>query len=188
MIWIGIIFALAGAANGAMDSLHFKMWDNVFPYRGQFWDPVVSWENKHHSKIPFATSIMVWMTDGWHLFKTISMNLTYLGVGLAAYQAHDIRSAIITFLVAKFSRSISFHITFHHLLMKTFWKNIESTIRSIYTGTPSFIQIGVFIALFGILIALSLTMPFVPYVTAGALLLVMIAGVVRWLRPSKKEA
>jgi hypothetical protein len=68
-----LFFCLAGAADGMMWFLQFRVaqgYDHKFDGH-QFWDPSISWRNKHRSKLPFATTHLVWLTDGFHLMQFI---------------------------------------------------------------------------------------------------------------------
>jgi hypothetical protein len=63
-----LLVTLSGFAKGIMDlssdgKLQWKPAD--------YWLKSLSWERKYKSKIPFATTIMVWTTDAWHLFQMI---------------------------------------------------------------------------------------------------------------------
>lgn len=84
IIFIVITILIYGLCKGIKDmiSFHFgKGWTkNLNP---KYWNPQVSWQNKYDSKIPFATTILVWTTDAWHLFDmiqaiTLTLLLTYL--------------------------------------------------------------------------------------------------------------
>lgn len=68
---------LAAIFNAGMDKLVHHYSSSIFNgNKPLFWDPAQSWRNKYKNyptdkrpKFPFATTILVWATDGWHLFK-----------------------------------------------------------------------------------------------------------------------
>ena len=77
---ITIIFiTLAAFFNALMDTLLFRYNKSIFmkyPKLKQFFEVRVSWENKYRNKNPEdgraffgSTTFLVWLTDGWHLFK-----------------------------------------------------------------------------------------------------------------------
>ena len=71
---ISIIFiVLAGICKAIKDTLNFHFETSVFKNLGKFWCPAISWKNKYKDdlitpKFFGATTIFVWITDGWHLF------------------------------------------------------------------------------------------------------------------------
>ena len=77
---ITIIFiTLAAFFNALMDTLLFRYNESIFmkyPKLKQFFEVRVSWENKYKNRDPAegrkffgSTTFLVWLTDGWHLFK-----------------------------------------------------------------------------------------------------------------------
>jgi hypothetical protein len=89
MIWaILILFFLAGLAEGTMDRLQFRL-PLLIKHKWighHFWDPRVSWKNKWKwqnkasalgypipmkkgEKFPLSSTVLVFLTDGWHLLK-----------------------------------------------------------------------------------------------------------------------
>ena len=80
--------AIAGIANGYMDTLQFHYGRSIFPqedtedeYFGRgygFWNPGVSWKNKYRDyptdkrpKFFLSTTLLVMFTDGWHFTQFI---------------------------------------------------------------------------------------------------------------------
>ena len=77
---ITIIFiTLAAFFNALMDTLTFHYESSIFadyPKLKQFFDGYLSWRNKYKNGNPLdgrkffgSTTFLVWLTDGWHLFK-----------------------------------------------------------------------------------------------------------------------
>ena len=65
-------------------------WDkSIFKgYKNErFWNPEISWKNKwkdgdpkNGEAFPFSSGIMVWVTDAWHLFKSIGLGFQILAI------------------------------------------------------------------------------------------------------------
>ena len=78
MITITFI-TLAAIFNSLMDTLTFHYESSIFadyPKLKQFFDGYLSWRNKYKNGNPLdgrkffgSTTFLVWLTDGWHLFK-----------------------------------------------------------------------------------------------------------------------
>lgn len=83
--YLVISFALliiAGAAEGVMDHLQFH-----YTKPNHFWNPEFSWKNKYKGgdkrngeKFFLSSSLLVWLTDGWHLMKFIRTCCLSIGV------------------------------------------------------------------------------------------------------------
>lgn len=86
---------LAGMANGVMDDLQFHYYDSIASnWNEQFWNPEISWRNKYasteegalvrplQSKFFGSTSFLVFLTDGWHLFKFIFLLCLHMLIAL----------------------------------------------------------------------------------------------------------
>lgn len=76
------LLILAGACNGVMDALQFHYPTTGFSEDNRFWNPAVSWENKYRDGDPekgpaffLSTTMLVFLTDGWHLFKFLFFGL-----------------------------------------------------------------------------------------------------------------
>ena len=78
MITITFI-TLAAIFNAMMDTVSFHYQESIFmnyPKLRQFLDANFSWQNKYKNrdykqgkKFFGSTTFLVWLTDGWHLFK-----------------------------------------------------------------------------------------------------------------------
>lgn len=78
---------LAGISNGVHDTLQHHYGSSIFrtwtDSRQQFWNPEISWRNKYKKDdtgnlvrplrpaFPGSTTALVFVTDGWHLTKTL---------------------------------------------------------------------------------------------------------------------
>lgn len=75
MISLILIF-LSGMFEGVMDTLSFRYMRFELKHpkaKDKFWNPEYSWLNKYNSqmkpKFIGSTTVFVFVTDGWHLFK-----------------------------------------------------------------------------------------------------------------------
>jgi len=74
---------LAGATYGLRETIlwHYPQFKARHPNANdQFWWWKLSYKNKYNSKVPFATTAMVWTTDGAHLTNTLHETLLLGGV------------------------------------------------------------------------------------------------------------
>lgn len=128
-----VFFALAGFLNGVMDTLQFHYSTSVFSKKSKpfYWDPLVSWRNKYKNqdqnqgpRFPGSTTIFVWTTDAWHLFKSCMLACLRTSVILAASpwvviannQVHNIIAWLIIWIALGIVFSASFHLSYSVLL------------------------------------------------------------------------
>lgn len=70
-----ILVVVAGIFKAVMDTLQFHYFTSVFlPKNPLFWNPSLSWMNKWKSdlkteKFLFSSTVLVFLTDAWHLFQ-----------------------------------------------------------------------------------------------------------------------
>jgi hypothetical protein len=71
MILSIILFLLSAVFEAVMDFLQFR-----YTKRNQFWNPQLSWMNKwdfstvpRKERFPLSSTVLVFLTDGWHLMK-----------------------------------------------------------------------------------------------------------------------
>lgn len=137
---ISIIFiAVAGMSEAIMDKVQFHWHKSIFPYNPRrypesFWNPYHSWKNKYSDntystpKFPGSTSIFVFATDAWHLFKfirnlstsisimTALISMSYYSLGL-----NPIIGSILLTSILRVIYGISFTVFFNKFLQ---FKNI----------------------------------------------------------------
>lgn len=114
IIFIAALIAVAGAANGIMDTLQFHYdRQTVFAENSRYWNPAISWQNKYAQATPWelekplrpkfwgSTTVFVSITDGWHLAKFI-------------YQG-----ALRTAIILLFAAAIKLH--WARLYRRAFW-------------------------------------------------------------------
>lgn len=116
--------AIAGAANGIMDTLQFHYTKSRYAkLNPDFWNPAISWKRKYKRNkdgsliqplVPAyigSTTWLVWTTDAWHLFKWIYQSTLRLAVIVALFPVYKwwcILGYVGLFLI----QSSSFHLTY----------------------------------------------------------------------------
>tara|TARA_X000001382_G_scaffold25412_3_gene15998 strand:+ start:7470 stop:7844 length:375 start_codon:yes stop_codon:yes gene_type:complete len=122
LIAISLLFTLiAGAANGIMDLINFH-WHRAPEFMQknyQFWNPEISWKNKWNTetgkeKFLGSSTIFAFLTDGWHLMKTI-MLICLIGTPslLILFNDHlNFIDSLLVFLVLRFTFGLGFYITY----------------------------------------------------------------------------
>ena len=91
-----ILILIFGITEAAKDILSFRYSQSVFyKYKKEFWHPQFSWINKYNEsklacnkapwyylglykpryteRFPFSTTFLVFITDGWHFVKALSL-------------------------------------------------------------------------------------------------------------------
>jgi len=95
MLSILLVF-ISGMCEGVMDTLsfHYKRFEAKHNAKDKFWNPEYSWLNKYNSqmkpKFIGSTTMFVFLTDGWHLFKWLRNTLLFLGIGFALFYTSDL--------------------------------------------------------------------------------------------------
>lgn len=90
-VFFSIFMLLAAlSCNAVMDTLQFHYKGSVFASQGfaeQWWNPEVSWQNKWQGgdpdigeRFPLSSSVLVFLTSGWHLFKALAVFFVGLAV------------------------------------------------------------------------------------------------------------
>lgn len=89
-----LLIFIAGMSKGVSDTLQFHYPKSVFASlksQEQYWNPAISWKNKYKDydngqqgeAFLFSRSLLVWLTDAWHLAQTIQTLAWALAVILA---------------------------------------------------------------------------------------------------------
>lgn len=84
-----ILIAIAAVSEAVMDKLQFHFDKSTFKENKNqlFWNPQESWKNKWKEdlkteKFPGSSTIFVFTTDAWHLFKFIRTSCLFIGLPL----------------------------------------------------------------------------------------------------------
>ena len=82
----GLLIALAGISKAVQDKTSFHFERSIFFHKSDFWNPEKSWkfkwkngDPKQGERFPLSTTLLVSLTDAWHLFGTIRNFSIFLG-------------------------------------------------------------------------------------------------------------
>lgn len=113
-----LFIALAGICNAVMDTLAHHFYTSIFndlKFNPQFWNPLISWENKYSKWLPVA------FTDAWHLFK--SGMLTFLSIAITINftlaLTHSGWDLFINFIIIRIVFGLMFDLFYDILLLKS---------------------------------------------------------------------
>lgn len=120
---------LSGVADGLNQTLlfHYDKFKVRFPgARDQFWNPAISWENKHpkapdgatltdYEAFPFSTSLLVWTTDGHHLTRAADHFFIYGTVAVNFGEKKNWKRILIDGAAHFVVRSVAFNLTYNTL-------------------------------------------------------------------------
>lgn len=107
-------FILAGFLDGFNQELlfHYSKIKAKLPYlNDQYFDPSISWQNKYNSNIPFSETLLVGLTDGYHLTRTLNKGFVIGGVLLLDYKKGSFKRCLKQFGIACGLYSLSKGIT-----------------------------------------------------------------------------
>lgn len=121
MITIFLVI-LAGILNASMDVVSFKWDKSIFKKKlnkyAQFLDPKISWKNKYKNgvaalgeRFPGSTTIFVFLTDWWHMAKTLMVICFTLGIVF-----YSPIFGIIDFLLYYIIFSVTFEVFYSYIL------------------------------------------------------------------------
>jgi hypothetical protein len=114
VIGFGCIY-LAGASYGIRETLlwHYPQFKAVHPSANdQFWRWQQSYKNKYNSKVPLATTAMVWTTDGAHLLNTLHKTFILGGAITIGNEKRKFRHYVADFALSSIVYNIGFHTTY----------------------------------------------------------------------------
>ncbi len=124
---LGLLFVVASSISEAiMDNLQFHYHKSIFKFNPikfnqLFWDPSTSWQNKYKEnsmsepKFCGSTTIFVFITDAWHLFKFFRNTFLFIGLPLLSFGSMNI---ILAAILARIIYGLVFTICFDKLLIK----------------------------------------------------------------------
>lgn len=113
-IGFGLVY-IAGSAYGVRETLlwHYPKFKSVHPNANdQFWWWKKSYNNKYTSKVPFATTAMVWTTDGVHLTNTLHKTLMIGGAITIGSGKRKFRYYVADFAISSVVYNLGFHTTY----------------------------------------------------------------------------
>jgi len=119
-----IFVAIAAACEAVMDKLQFHYHKSIFPdatrFNQLFWNPNESWKNKwaedgKTERFPGSSTIFVFTTDAWHLYKFFNHTSIFVGLPLLALGSLNVVLAVI---LARIMYGLVFTLFFDHILVK----------------------------------------------------------------------
>lgn len=122
---LGLLFvASSSIAEAIMDKIQFHYDKSIFSqdkYKQTFWNPNLSWVNKwkdnsaKEEKFLGSSSIFVFTTDAWHLFKFFRNTFLFIGLPLLSFGSMNI---ILASILARIIYGLVFTICFGFFLNK----------------------------------------------------------------------
>jgi hypothetical protein len=122
---LGLLFVAASSvAEAIMDKIQFHYDKSIFSqdkYKQTFWDPTKSWVNKwkdssaREERFLGSSTIFVFTTDAWHLFKFFRNTFLFIGLPLLSFGSMNI---ILAAILARVIYGLVFTICFDKLLVK----------------------------------------------------------------------
>lgn len=129
MMVLGVfLVVLAGIFKAVMDKLQFHWHRSVFAlnpvrYNPLFWNPTLSWENKYKigtnykvEKFKFSTTLLVFLTDAWHLAQMSMTLLLFVGISMIGYSSDSFLELLLFVSLARILYGVTFELSFKHLL------------------------------------------------------------------------
>ena len=117
------LIVAAAASEAIMDKIQFHYDRSIFSnlkLKQTFWNPNESWKNKWKSdlkteRFPGSSTIFVFTTDAWHLFKFFRNTSLFIGLPLLMFGFNHI---IIEMIMARIMYGLTFTLYFDKILVK----------------------------------------------------------------------
>jgi hypothetical protein len=130
-----ILLAIAGVFNAIYEilftSYKYSVFSNLDP---QYWDPKTSWKYKwkyplrpapvkwyyfvfqprYKERFPYSSTILVWLTDAWHLFKALMLGCLMGAIVFYTPIIHPLLDFVIFYITFTFT----FTIFYEYILRK----------------------------------------------------------------------
>ena len=124
---IGIfIIIISGISKAVMDKIQFhyhkSIFKDVLKYNQQFWNPLLSWQNKYKEnsmvepKFKGSTTFFVFVTDAWHLSQTVLLSSLFIGIALTAYNSETPLELIGKIIILRCFFGAAFELFFRKIL------------------------------------------------------------------------
>lgn len=113
---------LAGIVEAVTDKLNFHFDSSIFVKfkNQQWWNPELSWKNKHKEGSKFKKwlwkTVFVFLTDAWHFFKAAHTLILFVFVLYAQMQTVNTALFIVFVLGGYIVKKAVFEITFNKIL------------------------------------------------------------------------
>jgi hypothetical protein len=122
---IGYVLIISAAtAEAIMDKIQFHYDSSIFSnpkLKQNFWNPALSWVNKwkdgsaREERFLGSSTIFVFTTDAWHLFKFVRNTALFIGLPLLSFGPNHL---IIEMIIARIMYGITFTLYFDKILIK----------------------------------------------------------------------
>lgn len=120
------LIIISAVAKAAMDKLQFHFYESIFcDLKHEFWNADVSWTNKWKKgnknlgeKFFLSSTILVFLTDGWHLMQFIFLNTIFLVIFAIGLHDFTISQAIIHTIILRGIFGLFFELFFKHVFSK----------------------------------------------------------------------
>jgi len=135
-----ILIALAGMLNATYEILFVGFNQSIFSnLKADFWNPMKSWKNKwaspypqktipywwyfgfyprYKEKFPHSSTMFVWLTDAWHLFKALM--LVCIMLAIVSYSV--VFNPFVDFILLYVTFTFVFTIFFEYIFRKSITK------------------------------------------------------------------
>jgi hypothetical protein len=122
-LWIYLFVIISAVAKAAMDKINFHFNDSIFvSLKREFWDSKYSWQNKWKQgfselgeKFFFSSTILVFLTDGWHLMQFIFLNSLFIAFFLISLHYFSYYEAIIHLILLRALFGVTFELFFKYI-------------------------------------------------------------------------
>ena len=121
MIFLLLLILLSGFFEGLMDRIQFHYNGSLFSkLKNQvFWNPSISWKNKWKLGDPqkgpkffMSTTLFVFITDAWHLFKFIRNTLIFISLGFLSFRSDDFYLLSFILLISRILYGVGFWLSY----------------------------------------------------------------------------
>lgn len=135
-----VLIALAGMFNAAYEILYTGFNQSIFSeLKANFWNPLKSWQNKwaspfpqpyipywyyfgvfpkYKEKFPYSSTILVWVTDAWHVFKALMLLCIMTAIVSYSVVFNPIIDLILLYITFTFVFTIFFDYIFRKPITK----------------------------------------------------------------------
>jgi hypothetical protein len=134
-----ILCLVLGIVDAAKDIITFRFKQSVFYNLDRhFWDPLVSWKNKYKTpltpfkpkwyypflapkleeRFPFSSTMLVFLTDAWHLLKALTI-ITILSI---VYFYSEMIGFSADLILCFCAYSFTFNLFESKVFNRTYWK------------------------------------------------------------------
>lgn len=117
-----LLITFAAASESIMDKIQFHYDKSIFKnskYNQLFWNPIESWKNKWKEdlkteKFIGSSTLFVFTTDAWHLFKFFRNTSLFIGLPLIAIGDMNV---ILSVVIGRVLYGLTFTLCFDKLLV-----------------------------------------------------------------------